>query len=152
MILKYLTIYFLCMFKIIFGPTMGYTAGLHPLISVALTVAGMMTTVIIFSYLGQRIRESWIVGYFKPKKLFSKKTRRFVRIWRKYGELGISFLTPILLSPPGGTLLVMAFGGSRRKTIVYMFVWSVFWSFVLTYSFYYSGNAVREFLGYVPKP
>ena len=98
--LTYVTIYLLCMFKIIFGPTMGYAAGLHPLETVGLTVAGMMTTVIIFSYLGEKIKEKFLSKYFKPKKIFTKRNRRFVKIWRKYGEIGIAFLTPILLSPP----------------------------------------------------
>lgn len=145
--ITYVTIYVLCMFKIVFGPTMGYAAGLHPLESVALTVGGMMTTVIIFTFLGDRIRTKFLLKYFKPKKVFTKRNRRFVKIWRKYGELGIAFLTPILLSPPGGTLIAIALGGTPKKTIGYMFIWSVFWSFVITYAFYYSGDELRELLG-----
>ena len=144
-LITYITIYLLCMFKIIFGPTMGYAAGLHPLESVGLTVAGMMTTVVLFSFLGKRIRNKFMVLYFKPKKVFTKRNRRFVKIWRKYGEFGIAFLTPILLSPPGGTLIAIALGGTPRKTIFYMFIWSVFWSFVITYAFYYAGDGFQTF-------
>ncbi|GAG87087.1 unnamed protein product [marine sediment metagenome] len=146
-LITYLTIYLLCMFKIIFGPTMGYAAGLHPLVTVGLTVAGMMTTVILFSFLGERVREKYLSKYFKPKKVFTKRSRRFVRIWRKYGEFGIAFLTPILLSPPGGTLISIALGGTPKKTIPYMFLWSVFWSFLITYAFYYAGDEFKEFFG-----
>ena len=145
-----LTIYVLCMFKIIFGPTMGYAAGLSPLITVLITVAGMMTTVLIFTFFGEIIREKILGRFIKPKKVFTKKNRRFVKIWRKYGELGVAFLTPILLSPPGGSIIAMALGGSRKKTIGYMFLWSVVWSTVITYTFYYSGDALRDFLGSRP--
>ena len=145
-----LTIYVLCMFKIIFGPTMGYAAGLSPLLTVLITVAGMMTTVLIFTFFGEMIREKILGRFIKPKKVFTKKNRRFVKIWRKYGELGVAFLTPILLSPPGGSIIAMALGGSRKKTIVYMFLWSVVWSVVITYTFYYSGDALRDFLGSRP--
>ncbi len=145
-----ITIYLLCMFKIIFGPTMGYAAGLSPLVTVIITVAGMMTTVVIFSFLGEQFREKVLRKYIKPKKVFSRRNRRFVKIWRKYGELGVSFLTPILLSPPGGTLIVMALGGSRRKTIGYMLLWGIVWTTLITYTFYYSGDALRDFLRAAP--
>lgn len=144
--LTILTIYFLCMFKIIFGPTMGYAAGFSPLFTVLITVSGMMTTVTIFTFLGKRIRSGILKKFFKPKKIFTAKNRRFVRIWRKYGELGISFLTPILLSPPGGSIIAMVLGGSRKKTMGYMLLWSVVWSTIITYTFYYSGDALRDFL------
>jgi hypothetical protein len=70
-----------------------------------------------------------------------------VRIWHKYGLLGISFLTPILLSPPGGAILAIAFGASKKQMLIYMFVFSVLWSFILTYSFYYSSDSVRVIMG-----
>ena len=146
-VLTILTIYFLCMFKIIFGPTMGYAAGLSPLVTVIITVAGMMTTILIFTFFGERLREKVLRRYLKPKKVFTPKNRRFVKIWRKYGELGISFLTPILLSPPGGAIIAMALGGSRKKTVGYMFLWSIVWSTIITYTFYYAGDELRGFLG-----
>ncbi len=149
-VLMIITIYLLCMFKIIFGPTMGYAAGLSPLVTVIITVAGMMTTVVIFSFLGEQFREKVLRKYFKPKKVFSRRNRRFVKVWRKYGELGVSFLTPILLSPPGGTIIVMALGGSRRKTIGYMLLWGIVWTTIITYTFYYSGDALRDFLKAAP--
>ena len=149
-VLTILTIYVLCMFKIIFGPTMGYAAGLSPLLTVIITVAGMMTTILIFTFFGERLREKVLRRFLKPKKVFTPKNRRFVRIWRKYGELGISFLTPILLSPPGGAIIAMALGGSRKKTVAYMFLWSVVWSTIITYTFYYAGDELRGFLGSHP--
>lgn len=140
------TIYLLCMLKIIFGPTMGYAAGLSPLVTIIITVSGMMTTVLIFTFFGEKIRDKILTRFIKPKKIFTPKNRRFVKIWKKYGELGISFLTPILLSPPGGAIIAIALGGSRKKTVGYMFLWSVVWSTILTYTFYYAGDELREFL------
>ncbi len=144
----YITIYVLCMLKIVFGPTMGYAAGFHPLVSTLLTIAGMMTTISIFSFYGDRLRHTAFMRFFKFKKVFSPQSRRFVKIWNKYGLIGISFLTPILLSPPGGAILAVAFGGSKKHMLLYMFIFSVMWSFILTYGFYYSSDGVREFMGY----
>ena len=149
-LLTVLTIYFLSMFKIIFGPTMGYAAGYSPLVSVIITVAGMMTTVLIITFFGERLRATILQRFIKPKKVFTPKNRRFVKIWLKYGEIGIAFLTPILLSPPGGSIIAMALGGSRKKTIGYMFLWSVVWSTIITYTFYYAGDELRGFLGSQP--
>ena len=149
-VLTILTIYFLCMFKIIFGPTMGYAAGFSPLLSVIITVAGMMTTILIFTFFGERLRATILQRFLKPKKVFTPKNRRFVKIWKKYGEIGIAFLTPILLSPPGGAIIAMALGGSRKKTVAYMFLWSVVWSTIITYTFYYAGDELRGFLGSHP--
>jgi hypothetical protein len=149
-VLTILTIYVLCMFKIIFGPTMGYAAGLSPLLTVIITVSGMMTTVLIFTFFGEKVRDKILRRYLKPKKVFTPKNRRFVKIWSKYGELGISFLTPILLSPPGGSIIAIALGGSRKKTIGYMFLWSVVWTTIITYTFYYAGDEIREFMGSNP--
>ena len=148
--LTILTIYVLCMFKIIFGPTMGYAAGLSPLVTVIITVAGMMTTILIITFFGEKLRDTVLRRFLKPKKVFTPKNRRFVKIWRKYGEMGISFLTPILLSPPGGAIIAMALGGSRKKTVGYMFLWSVVWSTILTYTFYFAGDELRGFLGKHP--
>lgn len=146
-VLVYITIYLLCMLKMVFGPTMGYAAGFHPLVSTLLTIAGMMTTISIFSFYGDRLRHTTFIRFFKFKKTFSPQSRRFVKIWNKYGLIGISFLTPILLSPPGGAILAVAFGGSRKKMLLYMFIFSVMWSFILTYGFYYSSDGVRGFMG-----
>lgn len=147
-VLVYITIYLLCMFKIVFGPTMGYAAGFHPLVSTLLTIAGMMTTVLIFSLNGERLRNTAFIKFFKFKKVFSPQSRKFVKVWNKYGLIGISFLTPILLSPPGGAILAVAFGGSKKHMILYMLVFSIFWSFLLTYGFYYSTDGVRELMGF----
>ena len=134
------------MIKFILGPTLGYATGYSPLLTVFLTVAGMMTTVLILTFIGEKLRERLISKYFKPKKVFSPRSRRFVKVWRRYGEMGVSFLTPIILSPPGGSILSMALGGSRRKTIGYMLLWSVVWSTLITYTMYYAGDELRAFL------
>ncbi len=147
-VLLYITIYLLSMVKIIFGPAMGFAAGLHPLVSTLLTIAGMMTTISLFGFFGERLRHTAFIRFFKFKKVFSKKSRKFVTLWKKYGIVGISFLTPILLSPLGGGILAIAFGGSRKKMMGYMFIFCVFWSFIITYAFYYSGNSFRELMGY----
>ncbi|HEX8549892.1 MAG TPA: hypothetical protein VF691_23220, partial [Cytophagaceae bacterium] len=98
---------------------------------------GMMFSVVIFSNLLGKLFKIWICKtFYKNSKLFSKKNRRLIKIWRSYGIRGVAFLTPILLSPIGGTLLAASFGESRGKIFFYMLLSSIFWSFIFTFGLF----------------
>ncbi|MCP4460262.1 MAG: hypothetical protein GY816_19895 [Cytophagales bacterium] len=142
---KYLTMYLLSGFKFIFGPTLGVGYGVPLVFTALLTSFGMMTTVYVFTYFGHRLKG--IVDRFKKKdrKIFSKKSRRFVKVWRKYGVKGIAFLTPVLLMPIGGAILANVLGGKRKKIIHWMWVSSLFWAFVLSTVVKYGWEAVSNF-------
>ena len=133
LIVKYLIVYALSAVKIIFGPTMGLYYEFSVFETTLLTLAGMMTTVYLFSYFGQEIKGlTDRIFRRKKRKTFTRKNRRFVKVWRKYGVPGIAFLTPILLSPPGGAILANAFGGKRKDIIKWMWVFGSTWSLILT--------------------
>lgn len=121
-ILKYLSIYGLSTLKFIFGPTLGASYGFPVVVTAFLTAAGMMTTVYIFTFFGSQLRG--LVDRFRKKdrKLFTKRNRQFVRIWKKYGEMGIALVTPLLLMPIGGAILINTLGGKRKKIIFWMWV------------------------------
>jgi hypothetical protein len=129
---KYLTVYLISMFKFIGGPAMGAAYGMTFIEKSLISVLGMMTSVIIISFFGVRLRK-WIQKKYNFKrKRFTKRNRRIVHIWRNYGVLGVSFFTPVLFSPVIGTLLVTTLGGKRRKVIGYMLVSAVFWALTIS--------------------
>ena len=131
-LMKYILIYLISMFKFIGGPAFGAAYDLNLIGIVVMTVLGMMTTVIVISFFGIRLR-NWIQKKYKYKrKTFSKRNRRIVKIWRGYGEFGVSFFTPVLFSPIIGTLLVTALGGKRNRVLTYMLISAIFWAFALT--------------------
>lgn len=133
-ILKYLIVYSLSGFKIIFGPTLGVAYGFSIVETALLSLGGMMTTVYVLSYFGNNIR-SFTRRIFNRKnkpKNFTPKRRKFVRIWKKWGVPGIAFLTPLFLSPIGGAFLVNAFGGKRRDIFKWMWIFGGIWSIILT--------------------
>lgn len=66
------------------------------------------------------------------KKIFTPRSRKFVRLWNKYGLIGVSFLTPVILSIPVGTILLNAFEDNKKKIFIYMFFSILFWSIALT--------------------
>ncbi len=140
-ILKAITIYFWCMLKFVFGPAGGYAVGLHPITTILTTVAGMMTVVFLFTFFDKWIRAK-IFSRFRRKRLNPKTAAKFQKIWKRYGLVGVALLTPIILTPIGGTLLAVSSGSPKEKIIFYMFVSASFWSVVISMAFYILGNEV----------
>ena len=119
------------MFKFIGGPALGAAYDLNVVITAGMTILGMMTTVIVLSFFGLRLR-AWIQEKYKVKRrVFTKRNRKIVKIWRGYGEFGVSFFTPIFFSPIIGTLLLTTLGGKRRRIIAYMLFSAIFWALVI---------------------
>jgi len=141
-ILKAIPVYFSSMIKFIFGPIGGYAAGLELITTILVTVGGMMTVVLSFAYAGNWIREKVIRRFFGPRKKFTNSNRRFVRIWKKYGLVGVAALTPILLTPIGGSILAVSSGSPKEKIILFMFVSASVWSVIFSAAIYFFGNEV----------
>lgn len=134
-ILKYLLVYSSSTIKFIFGPTIGIAYGFNVFVTGSLTALGMMTSVYVFSFFGDKIK-SLMAKFFgnKKRKRFTKKNRKFVQIWKRYGVLGVAVLTPILLTPIGGTVLVNAVGAKKEDIIKYMWMSCIFWSYTITWA------------------
>lgn len=87
--------------------------------------------VFIYSFFGVRIRNA--VQSFRekrrkgPRKINFKRLRFYVRVWKKYGLVGIAFLTPPLLSPPIGTLIAVSMGESVKRILLYMSISILIW-------------------------
>lgn len=95
----------------------------------------MMSSVIVFTLIGTKVKEIFQENIQKkPKLIFSKKNRRIVHLWRKYGEIGIAFFTPIVLSPIGGTLVMVSFGVKKRHIYLHMFWSACFWAVIFCLS------------------
>jgi hypothetical protein len=67
----------------------------------------------------------------KPK-LFTRRNRRIVKIWRSYGLFGIAAITPIILSIPIGTLVANSLESNKKRILLYMFFSTLFWSICIT--------------------
>jgi hypothetical protein len=143
---KIFSVYVSSMLKFIFGPAGGYIAGLNVVTTILVTVAGTMTVVLAFAYFGDFLRNRLFGALFRNRKKFSERNRKFVRIWRKYGLVGVAALTPVLLTPIGGTLLAISFGTPKNKLILAMFVSASVWSVLLSTIIYFFGNILPDFL------
>lgn len=123
-------IYFLCLFKFIAGPLLGAAAGYSLLEIILVTVLGMMTSVVLFTFMGEWFKKNWTVIIKKKSKKFSKRTRNTIKIWKKFGIWGIAFLTPLILTPIGGTVVLTSFGVAKRKILFTMLVSALFWALI----------------------
>jgi len=124
------------MLKFMLGPIAGAVSGLGLWQTFGLTVFGMMTSVVLAAYLGQWLR-AFVKTRLAPKlgksKLFTRGNRRLVTNWNRYGLPGVAFMTPILLSPIGGTLLAVSFGETPRRIVPAMLASALFWGLALTW-------------------
>lgn len=138
------------MFKFMFGPITGEFNGLPMWLTIPVSVAGMMTSVLVFSYIGEKLQQIWVTRFRPASKRFSKRNRIIVSVWGKFGLGGLAFLTPLLLSPMVGTILAVSFGESRKRILGAMFVSALFWGIALTVGIHAFGNRVQNMQGAGP--
>ena len=69
------------------------------------------------------------------KKIFTKKNRRIITIKQRYGLIGIALITPLLLSIPVGTFLMVRYYYNSRFKFVALIASNILWSVI--YSVFY---------------
>ena len=143
--LKYFTVYFLSGLKFIFGPTFGVAYDLPLIAIILLTASGMMTTIYLFTFFGPEIRR-FALRFRRDPKVFTKRNRRFVKIWRQFGLEGVCLLTPLILTPPGGGLLANLLGTNKRKLIKWMWISALGWSTIISTLVKYAYWLVEDFI------
>lgn len=141
-ILRAIPVYFSCMFKFILGPIGGYASGLHLFTTILTTVLGMMTVVVVFTYFGNWIRQRILHRFIPKHDEHSARGKKLAMIWKKYGLPGVALLTPLILTPIGGTLLAVSSGSPKEKIIFYMFISAAVWAVVFSVTIYFFGNEV----------
>lgn len=139
-IVTFLGIYLMTLFKFISGPVLGYMAGYSLFEIMLVTVSGMMSSVLVFTFFGEWVKREWDSRIKRRRVVFSTHNRRMVKVWQKSGAAGVAFLTPLLLTPIGGTLVMTSFGVDRKTIITYMLISSIWWSFAF-------GLSIEKLLG-----
>lgn len=137
LIIKYSSVYFASSMKYLMGPLAGAGLQLTLWETSLFTFLGMMSSVILFTYLGIPFRNK-ITANLKKRgkyKLFTTKNRRIVKIWKKFGILGVALLTPPVLTPIGGTIIALSFSVPKKKLWIYMAFSAAFWSYPTSYFF-----------------
>lgn len=134
---KYSSVIIASMLKFFAGPVTGVALGLEWWETTICTIIGMMLSVVLFVFLGTAI-QNLIARYRSQKpRLFSKRTRMAVKVWKRAGITGIALLTPLLFTPIGGTLIAVSFKVSRFIIISQMLLWGVIWGVIFTVGVYW---------------
>jgi len=105
--------------------------------AVTTTAIGGVIGTVVFVYISDFLIKSW--NKIKPekkvdaiKKQFTWKNKIIIIVKRRFGLLGISLLTPLLLSIPFGCFLAVRFFKNKERILVYMFASVLFWSVSLS--------------------
>ena len=107
------------------------------------TNVGGILGIYFFAFLSDKLIAWWNRNFRKSrtkgspdepseKKVFNKRNRRIVRIKQKYGLIGIALSTPIVLSIPLGTFLVVRYYRSSRTKFLYLILSNLAWSVIYT--------------------
>ncbi len=124
------------MIKFFGGPIAGFLTGLPIQKTIFLSAGGMMVAVLITTFFSKAITKFLESRRTAKKIIFTKRSRRAVKIWQKLGLFGIAMLTPPLFTPIGGTLMALSFRVNILKMIAYMLVSSLFWGYLVSWAIY----------------
>ena len=135
-LLKYLSVAFSSALKFIAGPLTGLALGLSWYETAFCSATGMMASVLVVTYVGkgvQRLIRRW---RNTPPRRFTKTNRLAVRIWKRFGMLGIALLTPLIFTPIGGAIIAVAFRVPKRDIFFWMLMSSLTLGALLSYLVY----------------
>jgi len=118
------------------------------------TNVGGILGIYFFTYLSDQIIEWWKRTFRKKrkarsagkksKKIFTNKNRRIVRIKQGYGLPGIAVITPLLLSIPVGTFLMVRYYPRSKFKIVALLASNIIWSVIYTlFYIFWDGVLIR---------
>ncbi|MCE6989208.1 hypothetical protein [Dyadobacter sp. CY323] len=131
--LKYLSVALASTLKFFGGPITGVILKLTWIETAICSAIGMMFSVLLLTYVGSGI-QALIKRYRKSKpKKFTRTNRIAVNIWRKFGIIGIAFLTPPLFTPLFGPILAVAFKVPRGSIFLWMAISAIIWGLGISY-------------------
>lgn len=144
-------VFFLSSVKFFFAPSSAVALGFNFIETIAITSLGGSLGVFFFYFLERWIfhvativwRKKNPVKKKKKKRVFTRRNRMIVRIKQKYGLLGVSIITPVLISIPIGTLIAAKYFKNKYQTLSYLIASVCVWSVVLTSISYFFKNSIN---------
>jgi hypothetical protein len=91
----------------------------------------------------ERKQRKKIISPFKRK--FTQKNKLIVQTKRRFGLLGIAFLTPLLLSIPIGSFIALRYFKVKKRVYLYLSGAVVFWSATSYYLYKPLFNAIHHY-------
>lgn len=106
------------------------------------TNVGGALGIFFFAFLSDKLIQWWQKTFGKRKRtgakkdkkkaVFTRKNRRIIIIKQRYGLVGIASITPLLLSIPVGTFLMVRYYSRSRYKYVALIASNLVWSVIYT--------------------
>lgn len=110
--------------------------GLNPLLVGILAFIGNMITVYLLILFFEKYCE-WYQRRKGEDIKNSKRAKRGVSIWNKYGLPGLALLGPLLVGSHLAAIIGMILGGTKRNTLQWITISLVIWTLALTVTTHY---------------
>lgn len=133
---KYLSVATAAAIKFIAGPLAGLAMGLAWYETALSSAAGMMISVVFTTYIGKGIMVLINRWRKAPSRKFTWSSRLAVRIWKRFGIIGIALLTPLIFTPIGGTVIAVALRVQRQAIFFWMLMSSLSVGVLISYLVY----------------
>lgn len=117
MFYKILTVAGLATFEIYAAIPAGFAFGLHPIVIFFASLFGGLVGVFVAAYLGDKIK-NWLNQFRKPKP--EKAKSGFVlKIWEKYGVIGLGLLGTMTVGAPISIGVGVGFNVPTNKMVLW---------------------------------
>lgn len=108
----------------------GVLAGLSPVPTAIVAVAGNLATVVLVAVAGDRVLAWWRRRRPRPDGAPSARSRRGGELVRRWGVPGLAFLAPLTTGTHVGTVAALAIGAPRRRVLLWMSAGVAVWASV----------------------
>jgi hypothetical protein len=140
-LLKIIEIGLIASIKFLLAPFEAERNGFNFQNSFLITTSGGIIGIIVFTFVGRGVTYSWkkAGAFFKKKKKaiieekkkFTRGNKLIVRIKIKYGLIGLSIITPAIISIPVGTIVINHFYRKKMKNVIALIFSLLAWSVLL---------------------
>jgi len=136
LILKILSVISLSSVKFLFAAPTSIALGFNFIETVILCIIGGSLGVLVFTFSSKYVYKiiDFTTKPFRSKKKISKKkngNQLAEKIAKKYGLVGLSIVTPSIISIPIGTLLAIKLFPDKKKVISFLIFSVIIWALIL---------------------
>ncbi len=140
MIYKILLVGLMATFEIYVAIGTGMAFNLSSTVLFLTTVTGGIIGVFVAAFLGDKIR-SFILKYKKPKPAKpSNKDKLMMRLWEKFGVVGVGFLGTFIVGAPISIGIGYGFGIQPKRLVNWCLLAVILRCFVFSFFFNYVKN------------
>jgi hypothetical protein len=132
-VLKFVSVFALATVELWAAVPLGLAMKLSPTLTGIATASGAILGVVIVIALGGRVRE-WMLKKKKAEQTAGAvpDERLIIRIWDKYGVVGLGLLGPFLVGAPLSAAIGVMFGASYSRLLFWMILGILLWTAAFT--------------------